>query len=78
VLASLNAIMQLFLPGWVRARGLATYQVVFIGGQGLAAFGWGVVALRVALPAMFLVARRCCSPARPPLGRSPSPSHHRR
>ncbi|HEV3013617.1 MAG TPA: MFS transporter, partial [Actinomycetota bacterium] len=32
VMASLNATMQLFLPGWVRARGLSTYQVVFVGG----------------------------------------------
>ena len=56
VLASQNAAMQLFLPGWVRARGLATYQVVFIGGQGLAAFGWGVVAQRAGTSATFLVA----------------------
>ena len=56
VLASLNAAMQLFLPGWVRARGLATYQVVFIGGQGLAAFGWGLLAQRAGTVATFLLA----------------------
>jgi quinol monooxygenase YgiN len=56
VLASLNATMQLFLPGWVRARGLSTYQVVFVGGQGLAALGWGLLAQRFGLPAAFLVA----------------------
>jgi quinol monooxygenase YgiN len=56
VLASLNATMQLFLPGWVRARGLSTYQVVFVGGQGLAALGWGLLAQRFGLVAAFLVA----------------------
>ena len=33
--------MQLFLPGWVRARGLAVYQVVFAGGQALGALAVG-------------------------------------
>jgi MFS family permease/quinol monooxygenase YgiN len=56
VLASLNATMQLFLPGWVRARGLSTYQVVFVGGQGLAALGWGLLAQRFGLVAAFLAA----------------------
>ena len=31
VLSSINATMQLFLPGWVRARGLGVYQIVFAG-----------------------------------------------
>ncbi|AVT33197.1 MFS transporter [Plantactinospora sp. BC1] len=44
VLSNLNAEMQLFLPGWVRARGLAVYQVVFAGGQAIGALVWGVVA----------------------------------
>ncbi|WBB69981.1 MFS transporter [Micromonospora sp. WMMD812] len=44
VLANVNAEMQLFLPGWVRARGLAVYQVVFAGGQAVGAFAWGVLA----------------------------------
>jgi MFS family permease/quinol monooxygenase YgiN len=56
VLATLNATMQLFLPGWVRARGLSTYQVVFIGGQGLAALGWGLLAERFGLVTTFLAA----------------------
>jgi hypothetical protein len=33
VLSSVNAAMQLFLPNWVRARGLAVYQIVFAGAQ---------------------------------------------
>ena len=55
-LSSLNATMQLFLPGWVRARALSTYQVVFIGSQGVAAFAWGLLAQQVGLVATFLAA----------------------
>lgn len=43
VLSNLSAEIQLYLPGWVRARGLAVYQVVFAGGQALGALVWGVV-----------------------------------
>jgi MFS family permease len=56
VLATLNATMQLFLPNWVRARGLSVYQVVFLGGQGIAALGWGLLAQWWGLPTTFLVA----------------------
>ncbi|WP_243422792.1 MFS transporter [Micromonospora globispora] len=55
VLSSVNAAMQLFLPGWVRARGLSVYQMVFAGGQALGAVAWGalgeVTSLVVALAA---------------------------
>ncbi|MFC6021756.1 MFS transporter [Plantactinospora solaniradicis] len=44
VLSNVNAEIQLFLPGWVRARGLAVYQVAFAGGQALGALAWGIVA----------------------------------
>jgi MFS family permease len=56
VLATLNATMQLFLPNWVRARGLSVYQVVFMGGQGIAAVGWGLLAGVAGLATTFLVA----------------------
>ncbi|MFG2099356.1 MFS transporter [Micromonospora echinaurantiaca] len=56
VLASINAEIQLFLPGWVRARGLAVYQVVQGGGQAVGAFVWGVVADTVGLVAALLAA----------------------
>jgi len=55
VLSNLNAEIQLFLPGWVRARGLGTYQSVLFGSQALGAFVWGVVAERIGLVATFLV-----------------------
>jgi MFS family permease len=56
VLSNANAEVQLFLPGWVRARGLSTYQLVFFGGQGIGAFIWGVVTERIGLVAAFAVA----------------------
>jgi MFS family permease len=56
VLSNVNAEIQLFLPGWVRARGLAVYQVVFAGGQALGALAWGVVADAASLVIAFLAA----------------------
>jgi MFS family permease/quinol monooxygenase YgiN len=44
VLSTLNAALQTRLPGWVRARGLALYLLVFQGGQALAAPVWGALA----------------------------------
>ncbi|MFG2052979.1 MFS transporter [Micromonospora sp. NPDC048930] len=56
VLANVNAEIQLFLPGWVRARGLAVYQVVQGGGQAVGALIWGLVADVGGLVAAFGVA----------------------
>jgi MFS family permease len=56
VLANANAEVQIFLPRWVRARGLAAYQVVFFGGQAIGAVCWGLVADRIGLVAAFLAA----------------------
>jgi MFS family permease len=55
VLSNLNAEIQLFLPRWVRARGLGTYQGVLFGSQAVGAFFWGVVAERIGLVETFLV-----------------------
>ena len=44
VMSSLNSGLQLTLPNWVRARGLAYYLVVFQGAQALGGVLWGVVA----------------------------------
>ena len=46
VLSSLNSGLQLALPNWVRARGLAYYLVVFQGAQAVAGVVWGAVADR--------------------------------
>ncbi|MFI6074217.1 MFS transporter [Actinoplanes sp. NPDC051343] len=43
VLSNVNAAMQLFLPNWVRARGLAVYQMIFAGGQAAGALLWGAL-----------------------------------
>jgi MFS family permease len=44
VLSSLNASAQVALPGWVRARGMATYLLVFQGGQAAGSVIWGTLA----------------------------------
>ena len=52
VLSTVNATLQTFLPGWVRARGLAFYLIVLFGSLGAAI--WGVVAGQVGLTATFV------------------------
>jgi quinol monooxygenase YgiN len=44
VLSSLNASAQIALPAWVRARGMATYLLVFQGGQAFGSVLWGTLA----------------------------------
>ncbi|WP_433201207.1 MFS transporter [Dactylosporangium sp. CS-047395] len=57
VLSNANAGLQLFLPGWVRARGLGAYQSAFFGGQAVGALGWGLIAQHLGLvPAMLTAA----------------------
>ncbi|MGY5117050.1 MFS transporter [Streptomyces sp. 900105755] len=56
VLSTLNAATQTRLPGWVRARGLAVYLLVFQGGQALAAPLWGALAQGAGLGTALLVA----------------------
>jgi MFS family permease len=43
-LSTLNSSLQLTLPAWVRARGLGTYLLVFMGGQAVGSLGWGLLA----------------------------------
>ena len=56
VLSSLGAAMQMFLPTWVRARGLSAHTVVFVGGQAVAAFGWGLLGQYSGLGAALITA----------------------
>jgi MFS family permease len=56
MLATMNTSLQLFLPAWVRARGLSVYQMVLFGAQGLGALVWGAVADAFGLTLAFLVA----------------------
>ncbi len=55
-IANVNALVQLFLPGWVRARGLAGYQIVLFGSQAVAALAWGLIAEQSGLVTTFLLA----------------------
>jgi hypothetical protein len=56
VMSSLNSGLQLAIPNWVRARGLAYYLVVFQGSQAVGAVIWGVVADRTSVTTALLVA----------------------
>jgi MFS family permease len=55
VQSTLNATAQLLLPTWARARALAYFQLVFMGGQALGAVMWGAVADILGLTATFLL-----------------------
>jgi MFS family permease len=56
VLATLNANLQTFLPVWVRARGLAVYQLVMFGSMAGAAAFWGAVADGLGLTTAYVLA----------------------
>jgi MFS family permease len=55
-LSTINASLQLFLPRWVRARGLSLYQAILFGSQAVGAAIWGLVAGEIGLPSTFLLA----------------------
>jgi MFS family permease len=55
-LSTLNTTLQLALPGWVRARALAVYLMVFLGGQGVGALIWGLLAAALGAATTLLVA----------------------
>jgi MFS family permease len=46
-LATLTAAIQLALPAWVRARGIASWMAVVMLGQSVGAIGWGALAEQV-------------------------------
>ena len=56
VLSSMGAATQVFLPGWVRARGLSMQQIVFMGGQAVGALAWGLIAEYTSLFTAFVAA----------------------
>jgi MFS family permease len=56
VLMSVTGALQVFLPGWVRARGLSMFNIVFAGGQAGGALAWGLVAQAWGLVPAFLAA----------------------
>jgi MFS family permease len=56
VLSDINAELQLFLPAWVRGRGLSVYQMVLFGAQALGALVWGALAEPLGVRPAFLIA----------------------
>jgi len=56
ILAALQVSAQLTLPAWVRARGLAAFVVVFMGGMALGSILWGQVATWIGIPAALTTA----------------------
>ena len=55
-ISTLVAELQLFLPRWVMARGMAIWTMVFTGCQAVGAVIWGLVANQVDLVATFVAA----------------------
>ena len=54
--ATVISELQLFLPGWVRARAIAIYLMVFLGTQAVAAPIWGLVTQQAGLRVALLIA----------------------
>ena len=50
ILSALQVSAQMTLPPWVRARGLAAFVVIFMGGMALGSVLWGQVATRIGIP----------------------------
>jgi len=56
ILSALQVSAQMTLPAWVRARGLAAFVVIFMGGMALGSIVWGQVATRVGIPSALTIA----------------------
>lgn len=56
ILSALQVSAQITLPAWVRARGLAAFVVVYMGGMALGSILWGQIATRIGIPATLTTA----------------------
>jgi MFS family permease/quinol monooxygenase YgiN len=56
ILSALQVSAQMTLPEWVRARGLAAFVVILMGGMALGSILWGQVANRIGIPAALTTA----------------------
>jgi len=56
VLSTLNSLYQLSMPGWIKARGMAFYLMVFQGGNAAGAAVMGVAAAHAGLTATLTIA----------------------
>ncbi|MFN7954164.1 MAG: MFS transporter [bacterium] len=55
-MATFNVLTQTSVPGWIRARAMALYMLVFQGGLAIGAAMWGAIAERIGLDTTLLVA----------------------
>jgi len=56
ILSTLQVAAQITLPPWVRARGLAAFWVIFMGGMTLGSVLWGQVATHIGIPVALIIA----------------------
>jgi len=56
IVSTIISELQLFLPGWVRARAIAIYLMVFLGSQAIASPIWGLITQHVGLSAAIVSA----------------------
>jgi MFS family permease len=56
ILSALQVSAQMTLPAWVRARGLAAFVVVFMGGMAIGSVLWGQVATQIGIPNALTIA----------------------
>ena len=55
-MSTLNLAIQLSSPGWVQARALGVYQMVFSGGMALGSVIWGLIAEHLSTPLSLAIA----------------------
>jgi MFS family permease len=59
VVATINVAAQIALPGWVRARGLSIFMIVFNGAMALGSAVWGLVASAAGISWTFVLSALC-------------------
>lgn len=73
VLSNITAALQLFLPAWVRGRGLSVYQMVLFGSLGGGSLAFGLVGEHAGVLASLLVAAFLMALGAASIGRWPFP-----
>ncbi len=71
VLMTASAALQVFLPGWVRARGLSMFNIVLFGAQAIGALVWGLLAQLLGLVAALIGAATLMAISAATVGRWP-------
>ncbi len=55
-MSTFNLAVQISVPGWVQARALGAYQMVFAGGMAIGSVIWGLIAEHISTPVSLAVA----------------------